>query len=296
VDKPVVRVLLVEDNPGDVRLIQEALADARWSQFELERVDTLAAALSRAREGQVDVMLLDLTLPDSHGLETVRRAHAEVPEVPIVVLTGFDDQGVAFGAVNEGAQDFLVKGRVDGELLDRAIRYAVERHRMLEQVRQLAILDPLTGLANRRGFTMLCQHHLELANRRKKPLSLLFLDLDRMKAINDAFGHAEGDRALTDTAQLLRMTFRKSDIVARLGGDEFCVLLTESVEDGPDLAIARLEHNLAAFNAGAGRGYVLTLSTGLARYDPAAPCSLDALLEQADRAMYEQKKLRRQAA
>src|SRR5438309_12124166 len=136
-EKPAVRVLLVEDNPGDARLIEVALAEARWTQFELERVDTLAAALARASQGGIDVMLLDLSLPDSSGIQTLREAYAQAREIPIVVFTGLDGVVIAFQVVIEGAQDFLVKGRADTELLDLSIRYAIERHRALEQVRQL---------------------------------------------------------------------------------------------------------------------------------------------------------------
>ena len=288
--EPSLRVLLIEDNPGDVRLIAEALKESRRGSFVLESVGTLAAGIERLATGDVDIVLLDLSLPDSHGLQTFRALKAQGPQVPVVVLSGDEDETVAMAAVNEGAQDFLVKQRVDGDAVGRAIRYALERHRMLEQVRQLAILDPLTNLSNRRGFTLLCQQPMELANRTKKPLTLLFMDIDRMKSINDGFGHAEGDRALVDTARLMGMTFRKSDIIARLGGDEFCAMLGESTDEGADLAVARLKDNLSAFNAGSRRGYVLALSVGMARYDPATPTTLDALLDKADAAMYRQKR------
>ena len=283
-----VHVLLIEDNPADVRLIREALKDARAS-FLLETADTLSAGRQRLVSGQVDIVLLDLSLSDSQGLETFRRLHHRWPEVPIVVLSGNEDETVALTAVNEGAQDFLVKQRVDGDALERAIRYAIERHRLLEQVRQLAILDPLTTLANRRGFSMLCEHHFEVAKRANMPLILLYIDVDRMKSINDTFGHAEGDRALIDTARLIALTFRKADVQARLGGDEFCVLLTDSSDEGARLASSRLKANLAAFNAANRRGYALSLSVGAARFDPESPRSLPSLLEEADQAMYRQK-------
>jgi diguanylate cyclase (GGDEF)-like protein len=287
---PALRVLLIEDNPGDVRLMAEALKDAKRGTFVLESVGTLAAGVTRIGAGDVDIILLDLSLPDSHGLQTFRTLKALNMQVPVVVLSGDEDETVAMAAVNEGAQDFLVKRRVDGDAVGRAIRYAIERHRMLEQVRQLAILDPLTNLSNRRGFSMLCEQPLELANRTKKPLTLMFVDIDRMKGINDTFGHAEGDRALVDTAGLMVTTFRKSDIIARLGGDEFCALLAESTEEGSKLVVDRLQANVAAFNAGSRRGYTLGLSVGMASYNPDAPCSIETLLERADQAMYRHKR------
>jgi two-component system cell cycle sensor histidine kinase/response regulator CckA len=127
-----IRVLLVEDNPGDARLLTELVRDTGAGQWNLVQVDRLSAAIERLRREPFDVMLLDLSLPDADGLATLVRAHAEVPKVPIVVLTGHDDEALAVRAVRAGAQDYLVKGRVDGDLLVRSIRYASERGRTIE--------------------------------------------------------------------------------------------------------------------------------------------------------------------
>ncbi|MFL5383484.1 MAG: ATP-binding protein [Longimicrobiaceae bacterium] len=124
------RILLVEDNPGDARLIRETLRDAGSLAFELKHVDRLAAALPLLAARAADVALLDLSLPDAHGLETVTRALAAAPDVPIVVLTGLDDETVAIQAVQAGAQDYLVKGQVEPGMLARALRYAMERKRL----------------------------------------------------------------------------------------------------------------------------------------------------------------------
>src|SRR5260370_15138358 len=127
-----IRVLLVEDNPGDVRLFLELLRETGAGHVKVEHVDRLSTALERLSNQSFDVMLLDLSLPDAHGLDTLVRAHAHTPSVPIVVLTGLDDQALAVKAVRAGAQDYLVKGRVDGDLLVRSMRYATERARPLQ--------------------------------------------------------------------------------------------------------------------------------------------------------------------
>jgi two-component system cell cycle sensor histidine kinase/response regulator CckA len=127
-----IRVLLVEDNPGDARLFTELVRDTGAGQWNLVHVDRLSAALERLRHETFDVMLLDLSLPDADGLDTLIRAHTEAPKVPIVVLTGHDDEALAVRAVRAGAQDYLVKGRMDGDLLVRSIRYASERGRAVE--------------------------------------------------------------------------------------------------------------------------------------------------------------------
>ena len=132
-DQPV-NVLLIEDNPGDARLIRELLAEMNSGQFSVECAGQLDEGLDRLARGGIDVVLLDLSLPDSKGLETFTAAHAGSRGVPIIVLTGLDDETVAISAVKKGAQDYLVKGRVDGELLSHAIRYAIERQKMLMEL------------------------------------------------------------------------------------------------------------------------------------------------------------------
>jgi len=127
------RILLVEDNPGDVLLIQETLGD-RHGEFALESVERLAAALERLRTGGIHVVLLDLTLPDSAGLGTFTAVRTNAPDVPIVVLTGLSDEALAVATVRDGAQDYLVKGQVDGNLLGRTIRYAFERNQVRRQL------------------------------------------------------------------------------------------------------------------------------------------------------------------
>ncbi|MBW2020218.1 MAG: PAS domain S-box protein [Deltaproteobacteria bacterium] len=134
-DKPI-RVLLVEDNPGDARLIREMLAEWTHPPFDLACVDRLSTGLERLAEGGIDVALLDLSLPESSGLNTFAEAHAQVPQVPIIVLTGLDDEEVAVDAVREGSQDYLVKGQIDSNLLVRAIRYAIERKQAEEALRK----------------------------------------------------------------------------------------------------------------------------------------------------------------
>ncbi len=133
---PSIRVLLVEDNAGDARLVREHLRDADGGQpFALDSFPTLAEAVGSLARSRPDIVLLDLSLPDSFGLETLARWQLTAPELPVIVLTGSDDEALAVAAVREGAQDYLVKGRIDGELLAQAIRYAIERKRVQEDLR-----------------------------------------------------------------------------------------------------------------------------------------------------------------
>jgi len=134
-----IRVLLVEDNPGDARIILEMLREVGNNDFQLQVVDRLEPALQRLGRAAVDVVLLDLGLPDSSGLETFRRAHEGAVEEPIIVISGFDDEATAVQAVRAGAQDYLVKGRIDGAALSRVIRHAIERQRNEVKLRWLTL-------------------------------------------------------------------------------------------------------------------------------------------------------------
>jgi phosphoserine phosphatase RsbU/P len=133
-----VRLLLIEDNPSDARLIEVMLEHASNGLFDIEHVERLSAGLRRLEQGGINVVLSDLSLPDSDGLDTFARLHAKAPQIPIIVLSGLNDTNLALKAVHEGAQDYLIKGEVDGQLLVRAMRYAIERKHMSEQLAHYA--------------------------------------------------------------------------------------------------------------------------------------------------------------
>jgi len=175
------------------------------------------------------------------------------------------------------------------------LREVAVRRRAEEESRQLALIDPLTSLYNRRGFTALATHVREIARRQERPVNVLLIDLDRFKRINDTFGHAVGDKALIEFAQILSATFRKSDLIARTGGDEFCVLLAEP-DEGIQTALNRLRQNVDDSNDAGTRRYRLEFSVGIARAKPDEDESIHALVEMADEAMYQEKRLREGAA
>jgi diguanylate cyclase (GGDEF)-like protein/PAS domain S-box-containing protein len=168
-----------------------------------------------------------------------------------------------------------------------------ERKELEEELRVMSLRDVLTGLYNRRGFLTLAEQQLKIASRMQKGMLMIFADLDGMKQINDDLGHQEGDRALIDIAQILKKTFRESDIIARHGGDEFVILSLETPEFGADLLVNRLAEHMHYHNRYESRPYSLSLSMGFARYDPEKPMSLHELLVKADSMMYEEKKSRK---
>jgi diguanylate cyclase (GGDEF)-like protein/PAS domain S-box-containing protein len=180
----------------------------------------------------------------------------------------------------------------DGKVINGVgiVEDITKRKMMEEELRSLSLTDELTGIYNRRGFFTLAEKLLKIAKRQRKGLCMLYADLDGLKEINDSWGHQEGDLALIDIANILRATYRESDFVARIGGDEFVVIPVGTTGNDMGIISARLQNNIDVHNAKREKGYKLSVSWGISYYDPENPCSVDELLNQADKLMYEQKK------
>ena len=288
-----IHTLLVEDNPGDARLVREMLREEHAEDFPLTTVGTVRDAVQHLSSGSAtDAILLDLSLPDEHGLTTVQRVMAVATRAVVVVMTGAGDEELGRLAMQAGAQDYLVKGQVDGRMLRRSLRFAIERQSVLQNQ---SLHDDLTGLHNRRGFLLLAEQQMKMGRRNQSSFLLLFVDLDGLKSINDTYGHAEGNRALAEAASVLRSTFRQSDILARLGGDEFAALAIDAQQCDEATVRGRLDHALEAVNRQPNRLYPLSFSVGIAC--PTSEVStVESLLDRADALMYEEKRRHREAA
>lgn len=402
------RILLIEDNANDALAIKIMLESADFP-FKLEKAETLKSGLDILSEKQIDVILLDLGLPDSKGLDTFVNLFDEYPDVPIVMYTGLEDEDIAVKALQKGAQDYLVKGKVDSKLLVRAIRYSIERHRLrvelkrmsteLEKsetrfrdlierssdgilivdsdgviqyvntvaesifgrksnelidesfefsfepgetktidilrregetvkaemrvmqtelrdstfylvdlkditeivehveekkiLREMTLRDELTGLYNRRGFYTHAEHIIKVSKRNKDNMILFFIDVDNLKSINDTYSHQSGDDALIDTTNIIKKTFRESDIIARFGGDEFVILARLVKKSLGEKLSARFKRNLNSHNKKNIRPYKLSLSVGVAQCGSKPNISIDDLLKRADESMYKQKQIER---
>ncbi len=413
-----ITVLIIEDNPADAKLISELLRGTD-SSYRIETAPTITEGLDKIKSVKPGVILLDLTLPDSKGINSLDIILPVAGDIPVIVLTGINSETLSLEAVQKGAQDYLVKGQANGHLLHKSISYSMERktierklkaseeraraisdssmdaiividgkgaityfndsaekvfgftkeesfglklhdlivsqtakekyHRKLPnfdktgtcsvvgktlevnatrkdgsrfpielsissfqmhgqwhsvgsirditkrkkletKLREAAITDELTGILNRRGFFALADQQCKLATRSNKIISLLYLDIDNMKSINDQFSHKAGDAALQETARLLQQTYRGSDVIARIGGDEFAVVLTDSSADFEKTITQHLEDNLAKLNNQQDREFTISLSMGISHFNPATPCSIDNLLTTADILMYEHKK------
>jgi len=286
-------VLLIEDDPYDAELTMSVLGEIRSFRCMAERAETLSGGLERLSRGGIDLVLLDLGLPDSLGLATFELAYVQYPDIPIIILSGLADEEMAIKTVQEGAQDYLVKGNFDGNLLARAIRYAIERHRIKAELKSLSLTDELTGLYNRRGFLTLARQQIKIAHRLKKRLLLIYTDMDNLKWINDTLGHKEGDRALKEMAEIMSNTFRASDLVARMGGDEFAVLGLEEAEADFSKIRMRLQEKTSLSGKDSARPFRLSFSMGFVQYDPEKPEGIDDLLARADKLMYVEKSIKK---
>jgi two-component system, cell cycle response regulator len=290
------RVLLVGDDGDDALVLRRALAESGGDAYRLEHAPALARALERIRSDRPDVIFLELG-PDNDRLGPLVQVRKRAPDVPIVVLVRPGEDDVATLALKEGAHDYLIPARADGELVLRSIRYAMERAHLVrelaearEQLNGVSLRDELTGLYNRRGFNVLAEQQMRLARRWDSGLLVLVLDVDGLDAVNEKFGRRAGDDLLVEAGQLLRESFRDSDVKARTGGDEFAVLLTGAAEGTAEVIDARLTQNLARLNGLQGRRSDLSLSGGLAKWSPTSGQGIAELLEHAEHLMHEQKR------
>lgn len=286
-----VRILLIEDNPAFSRLIRELLVEGDLA-FDLLASSNLQDGLENLVDGNFDIVLLDLGLPDSTGLETLISVRKSRPDIAVIVLTGQDNEETGLLATQAGAQDYLVKGRVSSWFLVRSIRYAIERKRFESRLEYLATHDDLTGLANRQLFNYTLSLAIERSRREQyahamhNKIAVMLLDLDNFKLINDTYGHIHGDSFLRAVALRLQNCVRKTDTVARMGGDEF-TLVVEEIQDWEDvLPIA--EKVLATLN----EPFLLedshiqtTASIGISVF-PDDGTTPETLLQYADIAMY----------
>lgn len=238
-----IHVLLIEDNEADAMLLTEILCENRHTRFVVTHAKRLTDGLEKMQICLFDVILLDLSLPDSQGLPTVIKALEWAPNIPIVVMTGMEDDEVAMQAVHHGAQDYFVKGYFDEHMMVRSLYYAIERKQLVAQLREASLHDMLTGLPNRPLLLDRLGRAIERTHRFPDYLfALLFVDLDSFKIINDSLGHLIGDHLLIEIAQRLKACIRSMDTVARLGGDEFCILLDGIKEEDEVIRIADRIH------------------------------------------------------
>lgn len=284
------KILLVEDSKGDALLIEKALNAALPASYTLEKSTTIENALNILTTNDFDIALLDRSLPDVEGFSGLHSIQNMAPSLPIIFLTAYKDEGTAFEAIEQGAQDYLFKDNIDSHIIKRAIQYAILRKQFEGVLIMRANFDPLTGLANR----MLFESRLEMAIARIKRhggnLAVLFIDLDRFKQVNDTLGHLAGDLLLKEVSERLKSALRPYDTAARFGGDEFAILLEglPKIEHAETVA-KKIVNLLSSPFQILGQAVEIGASIGISSYDIKNPIPKEELLKQADSAMYQAK-------
>lgn len=231
-----IRVLLVEDNPVDAKRAIEMLRQKEKGQIEVTHVERLSSALHRLSRESFDAILIDRTLVDTHGLDTLDLIQAALGRMPIVVLGEKSDEAAERQMIQHGAQEVVIKDGSTAEQLTRAVRHAVERKKAEQHLSYLAQHDPLTALANRVLFRDRMNHAVAMAKRKKHVVGLILCGLDRFTETNRTFVAELGDLLLKEAADRLKKCLREVDTAARLTGDEFTCLL-EGINSRADMEI-----------------------------------------------------------
>lgn len=283
-------LLLIEDDINDAVLFREKLIEAAPKEdYHIIHVRSIEEARKFLNVVKFHNIILDLSLLDSKGIETVRAIKSETPDTPIVVLTGVDSDELASSAIQEGAQDYLVKGKGDGHLIKKAIKYLQERQKLENEIFRMACFDEVTGLINGRYFMDRLNRAVMRANRYKSKLSLIYIDIANFRNINERFGHASGNTILKEIASNLKQNMRETDTVARIRSDEFCFIheqLTDNYKVECDTIINRIKTNLEEETFYLNNIPIkITFNAGVAFYPEVAETA-EALLDKADRAMH----------
>ena len=309
------RILIAEDDPASRRVLEVTLT--KWGHEVVTTENGLEAWTALQKDDAPQLAILDWMMPGIEGPEICRRVRRNFKTAPtyIILLTALQDKEQMVEGLEAGADDYLTKPfdrselrvrlqageriiELQGRLAQRVrdLEAAIDERKQAEKaLRNLTLTDDLTSLYNHRGFFNLAEHHLKTARRARQSSLLLYADLDGLKEINDTRGHSEGSQAIAKTAEILRQTFRNSDIVSRLGGDEFAILAQNVPQHDVETVIARLEGNLCAENKH-NDSFQLSLSVGTVWIAHDSNLSIDQLVDQADQAMYDNKRDKKQLA
>jgi diguanylate cyclase (GGDEF)-like protein len=284
-----IRVLMLDDNEEDYEITRRQLAEIRRERYELDWVEEYDDALTAMANNSYDVYIIDYLLGPRTGLDILREAIQRGCVKPIIILTGVEDWVVDNNVMEAGAADYLVKGEITPEVLERSIRYSIQQARMAQRLYHMAHHDQLTGLANRALFWDRLEHLLKVARRTRQIVGVAYLDLDGFKKVNDDMGHNAGDELLKIVAERLVESMRDSDTISRFGGDEF-VVLAENMPERSHAAIVgrKIVDVISQPITIDGKVVDVSASVGSALFPDGGDCA-DDLIKNADSAMYEAK-------
>jgi diguanylate cyclase len=285
------KILLISQSKIDAKFIEKALSQPASVSCAVVSEVTLNASLRTISELEFDVAMLDMSVPDSNGIDAMRAINNIAPKLPIILLAEHGDEELAMSAIEYGAQDYLLKEQMDIQNIRRSIQFAIQRKRFELMLILQANSDSLTGLANRTIFEMRVDAAIERSKRSGEMLGILFMDLNRFKFVNDNFGHNYGDKLLQEVSNRMKNSVRPYDGLSRFGGDEFALL----VDDIKHLDnCAKIAHKIITQLAKpffiSGHKFEIGVSIGIAVCNGEDNLSRAELIKYADDAMYAAKK------
>jgi diguanylate cyclase (GGDEF)-like protein len=290
-----VKVLLIEDDEDDYLLIREYLSESdSTTKFVTDWVQTYQEGLKKIERGEHDVYLIDHFLGADSGLDLLKEAVMAGCQAPLIIVTGQSQREIDHAALKAGAMDYLEKANLNAQVLERSIRYALEQNRLLKKIHEMAVRDALTGLFNRRELHRFLDYEIIKSKRYHHSFSILLMDVDNFKEINDQFGHHTGDEVLVKVASVVSKSMRACDLPCRYGGDEFIVVLPETPASQAIHGAERLRKTVESMEViartedGRSEKITVTLSIGISGYPEDSEFN-DRLIELADKALYQAK-------
>ena len=300
------RILIAEDETVSRRVLKMTLES--WGHEVIEARDGAVALQILQNDSPPKLAILDLSMPEMDGIKVCNQVRQNSSATPtyIILLTANTRKELIVTGLEAGADDYVTKPfdtdelharvKVGMRMVDLQMSLAqrvAELELAQESLRNLSLTDDLTGLYNRRGFFALAKQQLSSARREGRHASLVYIDMDGLKRLNDTHGHEIGSRVIQEVGDILRETFRSSDLIARIGGDEFVVFETsnDQIDEGTD--VQRLQDNVTRHNAQQARDYEISLSIGVASMDSDSSMTLEELLKNGDKTMYQQKRNKR---
>jgi two-component system, cell cycle response regulator len=270
-------VLLAEAHPDEIASTLHALYPEGQNGLELTNVSSISTLIATLEIVNPEVIFLDLALAQPDPLDGVRRVHRSAPAVPLIVLANSSEKNCAVRCLSQGALDYLLKGFIDSQTLERTLRAALE-HNMLEGLADL-LRDPLTKLYTRDGFLTLGESAMETARKRESTLVLLCMKIENLETLRANFGPTAVERSLCEVAAMLLGSFRGTDIVARLGESQFATLAVDAAEPSAPVLCQRLEKRIAMLNGDIGPWGPLELRMSVWFWSPKETIAFSKLLD-----------------
>jgi diguanylate cyclase (GGDEF)-like protein len=282
------KILVVDDDITLIRLLKTRLEAEKYEVFTASNGEEALRILDKKGP---DLIILDIMMPGIDGFETCRRIRLQSAHrhLPVIMLTAKHGPSEKVKGLDMGADDYMTKPYESDELLAR-IRAGLRARREYKRMMRMAERDALTGLYNRRSFDRRLAEEFSRAERYNRELSLVMLDIDHFKTVNDTYGHPMGDIVLKQVADLIQMHIRKSDISYRYGGEEFVILAPETDVAGVEICAERTRASCEKFHFGKGKKPIsITISEGFSCYQRDSASSPEDLLCKADSALYQAK-------